>query len=93
VALELLDVRLVGGGEERARPVREERAGRELRVQVLETARVQVVGQLGVGGRADEERVPGGEDLVREARLGQLGGLDRAAEIIVAMPLPTKTTS
>ena len=60
VAVEFLDVRLVRGGEEDALAVGEERPGRELRVQVLEAARVQLVAELRVGGRAHEERVPGG---------------------------------
>ena len=85
VALELLDVGLVRGREEDALAVGEERACRQLGVQVLEAARVQLVAELSVGGRAHEERVPRGEDLVREAGLGDLRRPDRAAEVVVAL--------
>jgi hypothetical protein len=85
VALEFLDVGLVRGREEDALAVGKERAGRQLGVEVLEPARVQLVAELGVGGRAHEEWVPGGEDLVREARLGDLRRPDRAAEVVVAL--------
>ncbi len=68
-----------------ARAVREDRGGGQVGVQVLEAARVQVVLQLRVGARADEERMPRGEDLVDEAGLCDLGGPDRAADVIVAL--------
>ena len=43
-------------------------------------ARVEIVLQLGVGGRAREQRVPRRVDLVQEPRLGDLLGADRPAE-------------
>ena len=47
---------------------------------------VEVRLQLGVGRRADPERVPGGEDLVREARGRQpVDRPDRAAEPVVPL--------
>ena len=54
-------------------------------VQVLESACVQVVLQLRVGARADEERMPGGEYFVHEAGLCDLGRPDRAADVVVAL--------
>ena len=77
---ERLDVLLVRGGQEDAPPVREEGRGRELGVQVLQAARVEIVLQLGVGGRAHEQRMPGGVDLVEEPGLGDLLGANRPAE-------------
>ena len=83
---ELGDVGGAVGREVRARAVRERRRGRQVGVQVLEPEPVEVRLQLGVGGRADPERMPGGEDLVREPRRGQaLDGLDRAAEPVVSL--------
>ena len=83
---ELGDVRGAVGREERARAVRERRAGRQVGVQVLEAERVEVGLQLGIGRRADPERVPGGEDLVREpGRRQAVDGLDRAAEPVVSL--------
>ena len=74
------------GGEVRARAVRERRRGRQVGVEVLEPEPVEVRLQLGVGGGADPERVPGGEDLVPEARRRQVvDGLDRAAEPVVPL--------
>ncbi len=74
------------GGEVGARPVRERGRGRQVRVQVLEPEAVEVRLQLGVGGRADPERVPGGEDLVPEAGGGEpVDRLDRAAEPVVPL--------
>ena len=46
---------------------------------------MQVVLELRVGGRADEQRVPPGEHLVNEPGLGDLGGLDRTADVVVAL--------
>ena len=83
---ELGHVRRAVGREERARAVRERGRGREVGVQVLEPEPVEVRLQLGVGRGADPERVPGGEDLVREARCGQaFDRLDRAAEPVVPL--------
>ena len=60
-------------------------AGRKLGVQVLEPARGEVVAEERVRGAADPERVPGREDVVVEAGLGDLGRLDRAAEPVVPL--------
>ena len=69
-------------GEERALAVRERRRRRVLGVQVLEPARGELVAELRVRRPADPERMPGAEDVVQEAGLGQLRGLDRAAELV-----------
>ncbi len=69
----------------RALAVGEERRRRQLGVQVLDPAPLELVLQLRVRRRAGEERVPRGEDLVDEARLGDLGRADRAAEPVVAL--------
>src|SRR5262249_49910855 len=45
----------------------------------------ELVLQCSVGGRAREQRVPGGEDLVDETGLGDLRRPDRAAEPVVAL--------
>jgi hypothetical protein len=82
---ELGDVLLVRGGEERRAAVREQRRSRQVGVQVLDAARLEVVPQLRVRGRAGEERMPGGEDVVNEARLSDLGGSNRAAEPVVPL--------
>ena len=74
------------GGEMGARAVRERGRGRQVGVQVLEPEPVEVGLQLGVGGGADPERVPGGKDLVPEARCGEpVDRLDRAAEPVVPL--------
>ena len=81
--VELRDVRLERGAEEHRRAVRERGPGGELGVHVLEAARVEVVGELGVRGGALEERVPRAHHLVREARQGVVGlGADRAAQAV-----------
>ena len=69
---ELGDVLLERRREEDARPVREGRSRGELGVQVLEPAGGEVGLELRVCGRPGEERMPRGEDLVREARNRQL---------------------
>ena len=46
---------------------------------------MEVVLELSVGGGAHEQRVPPGEHLVKEPGLGDLGGLDRATEVVVAL--------
>jgi hypothetical protein len=56
--VELGDVRLERRLEEHRLSVRERGGCRQVRVQVLEAAAVEVVGELGVCGRALEERVP-----------------------------------
>ena len=85
-AVELRDVRLERGVEEHRAPVRERRRGREVRVDVLEPAPVELVAELGVGGGAGEERVPRAQHLVREARQRVVGlGVDRAAEPVRAL--------
>ena len=85
VAVELGGVRLGGAQQERALAVREERPRRQLRVQVLEPVPREVVAELRVRGAADPERMPRAEDVVVEPRLGDLGGLDRAAEPVVPL--------
>ena len=85
VAIELRAVRVGRAEQKRRLAVREERRGRVVRVQILEPARGEVVAELGVRRAADPERVPGAEDVVVEARLGDLGRLDRAAEPVVAL--------
>ena len=84
-AAELRRVRLGGAQQERRLAVREQRARRQLGVQVLEPARGQVVAEQRVRGAADPERVPGAEDVVPEARLGELRRPDRAAEPVVPL--------
>ena len=78
-------VRVGGAKQERRLAVRIGRAGREVGVQVLEPAGGEVVAEQGVRRAADPERMPGGEHVVPEARLGDLGGLDRAAEPVVPL--------
>jgi hypothetical protein len=56
-----------------------------LRVQVLEASRCELLLQLGVRRATDPERMPGAEDVVEVARLGQLRRLDRAAELGLAL--------
>jgi hypothetical protein len=86
VALELRDVVLERRRQERARSIGEGRAGRELRVQVLEPASVEVLLQLGVRGRARPQGMPGGQHLVREARRSEaVGRLDAASEPVLAL--------
>ena len=82
---ELLRVPLRRAQEERRAAVRKRRRRGQLRVEVLEPARRELVAELGVRGAADPERMPGAEDVVQEPRLGQLLGLDRAAEPVVAL--------
>ena len=65
--------------------VRAEPARRQLGVQVLEPEPVQLVGELRVRGRADEQRVPGRDHLVDEAGLGDLRRPDRPAEAVGAL--------
>ena len=86
VTIELGDVVLERRRQERCSAIGEERAGRQVGVEVLEAVTRQVVAQLGVGRRAREERMPGGHQLVREARRGELGGrVDGAAEAVVPL--------
>ena len=86
VPRELGHVVLERGGEERARTIRKRGSRGELGVQVCEPAAPELVLELGVRGGAREERMPGGEHLVREARCGQVrGGLDAAAEVVVPL--------
>ena len=49
------------------------------------SARRELVAELRVRRAADPERMPRAVDVVLEARLGQLLGLDRAAEPVVAL--------
>ena len=80
------DVRGAVGREERARAVREGGGGRQVGVQVLEAECVEIRLQLGIGRRADPQRVPGGEDLVCEpGRRQAVDGLDRAAQPVVSL--------
>ena len=83
---QLGDVRCSVGREECARAVRERGGRRQVGVQVLEAECVEIRLQLGIGRRADPQRMPGGEDLVREAGCREVfDGLDRAAEPVVAL--------
>ena len=54
-------------------------------IQVLEPARSEVVAELGVRSAADPQRMPRAEDVVVEARLGELGAVNRAAEPVVPL--------
>ena len=54
-------------------------------VQVLEPARRELVSELRVRRAADPKRMPGAEDVVLEPGLGELRGLDRAAELGAAL--------
>ena len=56
-----------------------------LSVEVLEPARGELVAQLGMGRAADPERMPGAEDIMQEARLGQLRRLDRSPQLCLAL--------
>ena len=86
VAVQLGDVVFERRREERARAVGERSRSREVGVQVLDSAPVELVLQLGVGGRAGEEGVPRRKELVREAGLRQLGRrADAAAEHVLAL--------
>ena len=85
-ALELRDVLLERGRQERGRAVGEERRRRMLGVEVLEPVAREVVGQLGVRRRADEERVPRRQHLVRETGLGEVvDGADRTAQPVASL--------
>ena len=75
VAVELGDVRLQRRLEEHRLAVGERRRRRQVGVDVLEPARVEVVRELRVGGGPLEERMPRAEHLVGEA--GQRVVLDR----------------
>ena len=82
---QLGDVRL-GRAQEKGRlAVRKERGCRVLRVQVLEPAGGELVAELGVSRAADPERMPGAEDVVQVAGLGDLGRADRTAELVLAL--------
>ena len=84
---ELGDVRGAVGREEAcsSRPGRRAAVGRSS-VQILEAERVEIRLQLGIGRRADPQRVPGGEDLVCEpGRREAVDGLDRAAQPVVSL--------
>ena len=54
-------------------------------VDTLGIASPEAVAELRVRGAADPERMPCAEDVVVEARLGDLRGLDRAAEPVVPL--------
>ena len=82
---ELVRVRLGGAQEERRFAVGVRGRGRQLGVEVLETARRELVAELRVRRAADPERVPRAEDVVQEPGLRQLRGLDRAAEPVVPL--------
>ena len=66
-AVELGDVRLHRRLQEHRRAVGVCRARRQVGVQILETAPVELVAELGVRRGAREERVPGAHHLVGEA--------------------------
>src|SRR6185436_5016779 len=61
------------------------RRGRMVGVQVLEPAPGELLAELGVRRAADPERMPGAEDVVEVAGLGQLGRADAAAELRLAL--------
>ena len=46
---------------------------------------MQVAGELRVRSRPDEKRMPGGEHLVQEARLGDLRRANRTAQPVVPL--------
>jgi hypothetical protein len=85
VPVELGGVRVGRPQQEGGFAVREDAAGRVLGVQVLEAPRGEVFAEEPARRAADPERVPAREDVVMEARLGDLGGLDRAAEPVVSL--------
>ena len=82
---ELLRVALRRPQEKRRASIRERGRRGQLGVEVLEPARRELVAELGVRGAADPERMPRAVDVVQEPRLGQLLGLDRAAEPVVPL--------
>ena len=82
---ELACVPLGVAEEERGLAVREGGRRGQVRVEVLEPARRELAAELGVRGAADPERMPGAEDVVDEARLGDLRRVDRTAEPVVAL--------
>ena len=82
---ELGGVAVGGAQEERALAVRERGRRREVGVQVLEAVPRELVAELRMRRPADPERMPRAEDVVLEPRRGDLGGLDRAAEPVVAL--------
>src|SRR3984893_4062513 len=81
VALELRCVRVGAGREEDAFAVREQRAGRVLCVQVLQSTLRERRPELRVRRTTDPERMPGAEHVVVEARLGELGRAYRPAQL------------
>src|SRR5262249_31715519 len=85
VTLELNRVRVGAAEQKRRLAVREERRRREVGVRVLEPALGELVAQLRVRRPADPERVPGTEDVVQVAGLGQLCGPNRASEVSAAL--------
>jgi hypothetical protein len=85
VPLELGGVRLGSPKEEGGLAVGEDGSARVLGVQVLESARREVVAQEPARGAADPERMPAREDVVAEAGLRDLRRLDRAAEPVVPL--------
>jgi len=84
VSLELGRIAVSARRQERALSVRVERPRRVLRVEVLETALCELLAEQRMGRTPDPEWMPGAEDVVPEARLGQLGRFDRAAELCLA---------
>ena len=86
VAVELGDVCFHRRLQEHRPAVREGGRGREPRVDVLEPSSVELVAQLGVGGRPREERMPRAHHLVREPRQGVVRlRPDRTAEPVGAL--------
>ena len=84
MTLELRGICVGVRGEERARAVREQRAGRVLGVQVLEPALGKGGTELCMCRAADPERMPRAEHVVMEARLGELGCPHSAAQLSFA---------
>ena len=85
VPVELGGIRVGRPQEERGLPVRKQRRGRMIRVDVLEAVTREVVAEPGVRGAAHPERMPGAEDIMVKARLCDLGRLDRTAEPVAAL--------
>ena len=71
--------------EERGRAVGKRGRRRQFGVEVFEAPGGEFRSELRMRGAADPERMPGAEDVVVEARLGQLLGLDRSAEPVVPL--------
>ena len=65
--------------------VRQQHAGRQRRVREFESARRQVAGQRGIGGRGDEQHEGRRHDVMDEAGRGDRLGADAPADALVAL--------